>query len=146
MVLDKLCLFYSIPTVTHCGSILWCSYKLVPAMVPYSKHGTVSFNVYKYNICFMVYCSFVHNFCCTPGTLSSILHSMVFFSTMEQRYIMQYGSSCSSRSTIPCNSHIYCFPIVLKNHATYVPECIGFYTTINLHSFGTLEQVLESTA
>jgi hypothetical protein len=38
------------------------------------------------------------------------------------------------------------FPIVLKNHATHVPECVGFYTTINLHSFGTLEQVLAYTA
>jgi hypothetical protein len=29
------------------------------------------------------------------------------------------------------------FVIVDKNHATHVPECAGFYTTINLDSFTT---------
>jgi hypothetical protein len=75
--------------------------------------------IYQYNICFMqlslleqyflVYCYFLSNFHCTPVTLSIIFCSMVLFSTMEQRYVMQYGSCCSSRPTRPCNSNIYCF-------------------------------------
>jgi hypothetical protein len=38
------------------------------------------------------------------------------------------------------------FAIVHKSHASHVQQCVGLYTTINLHSFGTLEPVLQYTA